>query len=115
MPSCVTGTYTRHDQKGDRAVSREAYAAEIAQMREQRPGIRIVVYDHSFSGDHAWFRFAFKWTDAKTGEAQTQAGLQLYRIEDGKLTETWLTMSPLGSAWPDSVAQEHWTSPSPIK
>ena len=84
-------------------------------MREQRPGIRIVVYDHSFSGDHAWFRFAFKWTDAKTGEAQTQAGLQLYRIEDGKLAETWLQFQPVGSAWTDAAAQHHWTSRPPIK
>jgi hypothetical protein len=58
-------------------VTRDAYAAEIAKIREERPGIRAVVYDHSFLGDRAWFRFAFKWTDPKTGGAQTQAGLQL--------------------------------------
>jgi hypothetical protein len=44
----------------------------------------VVVYDHSFSGNRAWFRFAFKWTDAKTGEAQSRAGMQAYRIADGK-------------------------------
>ncbi len=115
VPSCVGETYIRHDQKGDRTVTRDAYAAEIAKIREERPGIRVVVYDHSFAGDRAWFRFAFKWTDAKTGEAHTQAGMQLYRIADGKLAETWLIMSPLGSAWSDAVAQEHWTSPPPIK
>lgn len=115
VPDCVTDTYTRHDQKGDRTVSREAYAAEIAQMRQARPGIRVVVYDHSFSGDRAWYRFAFKWNDAQTGEARSQAGLQLYRTVGGKLTETWLTLSPLGSTWPDTEAQASWTSPSPIK
>lgn len=36
--------------------------------------------------------------------------MQLYRAEDGKLTETWLTPLPLGTAWPDAVAKEHWTS-----
>jgi hypothetical protein len=115
MPSCVAETYIRHDQKGDRTVTRDAYAAEIAKIREERPGIRVVVYDHTFAGDRAWFRFAFKWTDTKTGEAHSQAGIQLYRIEAGKLAETWLTMSPLGSAWPDAVAQEHWTSPPRVK
>jgi hypothetical protein len=44
-------------QKGDRAVTREAYAAEIAQTRQERPNLRFVVYDHSFEGDRAWFRF----------------------------------------------------------
>jgi hypothetical protein len=115
MPSCVAETYIRHDQKGDRTVTRDTYAAEIANIRMERPGIRVVVYDHSFSGDRAWFRFAFKWTDAKTGEAQSQAGMQAYRTAAGKLAETWLTLLPLGSAWTDAIAQEHWTSPPPVK
>jgi len=114
VAQCVQPNYIRHDEAGDRAVTREAYAAEIAKTRKERPDIRIVVYDHTFVGDRAWFRFAFKWTDAKTGE-HTQAGMQVYRIADGKLVETWLTLLPLGTAWPDAVAQEHWTSLPPIK
>jgi len=38
------------------------------------------VYDHVFEGDHARFRFAFKWTDPKTGEARSRAGMQAYRV-----------------------------------
>jgi SnoaL-like domain len=115
VPSCVAENYIRHDEKGDRTVSRDAYAAEIAAMRKERPGIRVVVYDHSFSGDRAWFRFAFKWPDLKTGELHSRAGMQSYRIEGGKLAETWLMLQPLGSAWADAAAQDHWTSPPPIK
>jgi len=115
IPSCIGQSYIRHDEQGDRTVTREAYASEIAKMRQERPDIRVVVYDHSFSGDRAWFRFAFKWTDTKSGEARSRAGMQSYRIEGGKLAETWLMLQPLGSAWTDTVAQEHWTSPPPIK
>jgi hypothetical protein len=115
VPSCVGEHYTRHDEGGDRTVSREAYAAEIAKIRQERPDIRVVVYDHSFEGDRAWFRFAFKWTDQKTHEPRSRAGMQSYRVQDGKLAETWLSMQPLGSAWSDAAAQEHWTSPPPIK
>jgi hypothetical protein len=107
--------YVRHDEAGDRTVTREAYAAEIAKIRQERPTIRVVVYDHSFEGDRAWFRFAFKWSDPKTGEARSRAGMQSYRTEGGKLAETWLSLQPLGSTWSDAVAQEHWTSPPPIK
>lgn len=114
VPECVAPTYIRHDEGGDRTVTREAYAAEIAKIREERPDIRVVVYDHSFTGDRAWFGFAFKWTDPKTGEPRSRAGLQSYRIEAGKLAETWLSLQPLGSAWSDAP-QEHWTSPPPIK
>jgi hypothetical protein len=47
--------------------------------------------------------------DPKTGEKQSRAGMQSYRIEDGKLVETWITMRQLGTSWTDA-AQEHWTS-----
>jgi hypothetical protein len=115
VPECVGPHYLRHDEAGDRTVTRDAYAAEIAKIRQERPDIRVVVYDHSFKGDRAWFRFAFKWTDPKTGEPRSRAGMQSYWVEAGKLVETWLALQPLGSAWPDAVAQEHWTSRPPIK
>jgi hypothetical protein len=114
VPSCVGDHYIRHDENGDRTVTRDAYAAEIAKVRRERPDIRVVVYDHSFASDRAWFRFAFKWTDTKTGEARSRAGMQSYRTEGGKLVETWLSMQPLGSTWADTP-QAHWTSPPAIK
>jgi hypothetical protein len=68
------------------------------------------MYDHEFAGDRAWFRWTRMWTDPSTGERRTQAGMQLYRVEGGKLAETWLSLHKLGSAWPDAAGQEHWTS-----
>jgi hypothetical protein len=115
VPSCVAENYIRHDEAGDRTVTREAYAAEIAKIRQERPNIRVVVYDHSFQGNRAWFRFAFKWSDPNTGEPRSRAGMQSYRIEAGRFAETWLVLQPPGSAWTDVVAQEHWISPPPIK
>ena len=114
IPSCVAPTYLRHDHFGDRAVTPESYAGELAKMRAARPGIRVAVYDHSFKGNRAWYRFEFRWTDPETGEPRTQAGMQAYRVEDGKLAETWISLLPVGSTWPDPVAQETWTSSPPI-
>jgi predicted SnoaL-like aldol condensation-catalyzing enzyme len=111
LPSCVAPHYTRHEEAGVRTLTREEYAAELAKLRQDRPGIRIAVYDHAFQGDRAWFRFTMMWTDPASGEARTRTGMQTYRIEDGKLAETWLMFQPLGSAWQDAVAQETWTSP----
>lgn len=113
IPDCVGPNYIRHDEAGDRTVTREAYAAELAKVHQERPGIRVVVYDHLFEGTRAWFRFAFKWSDPKTGEPRSRAGMQSYRIEAGKLAETWVVALPLGSAWPDAIAQARWTSPPP--
>jgi hypothetical protein len=110
IPDCVQSNYIRHDEAGDRTVTREAYASEIAAARRDRPNNRFVVYDHEITADRAWFRFTLMWNDAATGEPRTRAGLQVYRIESGKLAETWLTLLKLGSAWPDAKGQEHWTS-----
>ncbi len=115
VPDCVCPAYIRHDGKGDRVVSRDDYAAELKQFREDRPGIRVLVFDHAFEGDRAWFRFKFTWSDPATGSLQTQAGMQMYRLEDGKLAETWVSIRPPGSSWPDIEAQETWTSPPPSR
>jgi hypothetical protein len=85
IPICIGSHYIRHDEAGDRTVTREAYTAELKAIHQERPGIRVVVYDHQFSDDRAWFRFSFKWSDPKTGEPRSRAGMQSYRIEDGKL------------------------------
>jgi len=66
-------------------------------------------------GNRAWFRFTLKWTDTNSGETRTRAGMQVYRIKVGKLAETWLVFQQPRSAWPDAVAQKHWTSPPPVK
>ncbi len=95
---------------GDRIVTREDYAVELSRLRQARPDIRIIVYDHSFDGDRAWYRFTMRWTDLASGEVRTRAGLQSYRIEAGRLAETWVILQPIGSAWADGVAQASWTS-----
>jgi SnoaL-like protein len=108
IEDCVGPHYIRHDENGDRTVTREAYAAELAAVHKDRPGIRVVVYDHSFTDGRAWFRFSFQWPDPKTGEKQSRAGMQSYRIEQGKLVETWITMRPPGTSW-TGTAQPSWT------
>ncbi len=113
VPDCVAPHYVRHDEAGDRTVTRDAYAAELGKLKQDRPDVRIVVYDHSFTGDRAWYRFTMKWTDRSSGEVRTRAGIQAYRTEEGKLAETWVIFQPLGSAWSDPVGQETWTSQPP--
>jgi hypothetical protein len=113
IPSCVAPKYLRHEANGDRVVTPESYGPELMKLKADRPGVRVAVYDHLFQGNRAWFRFTFLWRDPKTSEALTQAGMQSYRTEDGKLAETWIMLQPIGSTWPDPVAQERWTSLPP--
>ena len=110
IAGCVAQVYIRHDESGTRQVTPEEYAAEIAVARRDRPNTRFIVYDHEIAGDRAWFRFTLMWTDPGTSKTRTRAGMQTYRVEGGKLAETWLSLLKVGSAWPDAVGQEHWTS-----
>jgi hypothetical protein len=52
------------------------------------------------------------WNDGGSGEKRSRAGFQVYRLEDGKLAETWVMFFGLGSSWPDAAAQHRWTSPA---
>ena len=104
FPSCIAPHYIRHDEKGDRTVTPESYAAELAAIRQERPDIRVEVYDHSFASNRAWYRFSFRMGKAMV-EIPPASFLQ---------AETWVTLLPLGTAWTDAVAQESWTSPPPI-
>ena len=60
VPSCVGTTYTRHEAAGERTVTAESYAGELAKMKAARPGVRVAVYDHIFWENRAWFRFTFR-------------------------------------------------------
>jgi len=42
VPDCVAPRYVRHDEMGDRVVTREAYAVELAKLKEERPDVRIL-------------------------------------------------------------------------
>jgi hypothetical protein len=104
IPSCVAPQYIRHDEIGDRIVTPESYAAEIAATRTAMPGLRFVIHDQTFQGDRVWVRSTLRWRDKETGEQRTLAAMQVYRVEDGKLAETWLISKPIGSAWSEFPA-----------
>jgi hypothetical protein len=114
VAECVAPVYVRHEETGTRHVTPAQYAEELAALKRARPNIRVTVFDHEIVDDRAWFRFAMTWDDV-TGNKATLAGLQVYRIEGGKLAETWVTLMPPGSSWPDSAGQVRWTSPLPAR
>lgn len=108
VPDCVAEKYTRHDENGSRTVTREEYLAEMKGIHTQRPDIRVIVFDHDFGLDRAWFRFMFRWTDTD-GKVVTRAGMQVYRIGNGRIAETWIAMQPIGSTWAGEP-QVSWTN-----
>ena len=110
IAECMADGYVRHDGAGSRQTPPEQFAAQLAVAKQYRPGTRVIVYDHDITEDRAWFRFALTWSDATSGKPSSRAGMQVWRIEQGKLAESWLTLLALGSAWPDEIWQERWTT-----
>jgi hypothetical protein len=107
-PDCVADHYIRNDANGRRIVDRDTYLGEVRAIHAQRPDIRVIVFDHDIGFDRAWFRFMFRWTDGE-GKIITRAGMQCYRLEDGRLAETWIAMQPVGSVW-TGTPQPNWTT-----
>ena len=109
ISSCVADKYIRHDNKGDRIVTRKEYAKEIKEIRNSLPDVRFIVYDNSFSKNQAWLRYTMTYTSPETNKVVTRKGIQVYRIENGKLAETWMTLLGPGTKWADSTARKCWS------
>ena len=90
----VGPSYVRHEPQGTRTVTPEEYREVIAAVRKRLPDVRFTMHDQAAQGDRAWVRWTMNGTDAETGKPFTRAGLQVYRIANGRLVETWLARLP---------------------
>lgn len=99
VPELVGPTYVRHEAAGTRTVTPEQYAQEIAARRKQVPDIRFTEHDRVVKDNFYWTRWSMRGTDARTGKVVTRAGIQIYRLDRGRLVETWVAALPEGSGW----------------
>jgi hypothetical protein len=109
LPECLAPVYTRHGSSIQSAFtvafSREEYGRVLAAEREEFH-LRFSIEDQAFIGDRMWFRATLYRTDPETGQQMTRAAIQVYRVEDGRLAETWVAYQDSGSAWPDAHAPD---------
>ncbi len=95
VPEVVGPEYLRHEMNGTRVTTPEEYAKEIERNRQF---VEFMGHAGAFDGDLAWFRYSFRQT--RPGGTETLGkGIQIYRLEDGKLVETWVMTED--GAWPD--------------
>jgi len=99
MAETVTPTYIRHEPKGNRVITRDKYLEEIKFYREKL-NMRFVNHKVSADKDLIWLLWTMTTTNPKTGKEQLGRGVQLYRLEDGKLAETWWMGTVDKGAWP---------------
>ena len=100
MSETVTSTYIRHEPKGSRVVTRDKYLEEIKSLRE-KINMRFISLKISADQDRIWVLWTVTTTSPETGEKQFGRGVQIYRLEEGKLAETWWMGTIDQGAWPE--------------
>lgn len=102
VEDCVAPAYIRHDRQGDRVVTPAQYSREIAAWRDSMPDLRFTNQDQVIAPPLVLVRGTM--TGTRNGRPYSLAGLQVYKVEDGKLAETWAASRGDDSRWPDSPA-----------
>ena len=93
--------YVRHEPNGTRTVTAEQYRDEIAATQKRIPDIHFKIEDEAITDNTWWVRWTMTGTNTETGEPVTRAGLQVYRVADGRIVETWAAAHEFGSTWGD--------------
>ena len=97
VPNLVAPQYVRHSSEGTRVVTPESYAKEIEESRKRSP--KFVANAQSTDGDLVWVLWSLDVV-GDDGQPIRGRGIQVYRLEDAKLAETWW-LSQMGEHWPD--------------
>ena len=93
--------YVRHEPNGTRTVTAEQYRDEIGATQERIRDVHFKIEDEAITDRTWWLRWTMTGTNTETGEPVTRAGLQVYRVADGRIVETWAATHEFGSTWGD--------------
>ena len=93
IPELAGPTYTRHDVRGTRAVTAEQYRDELLPLKDVW-SISDFRYFLMAEGDYVTAIGTWKIN----GEMQWD-WVQTFRVEDGKLVETWLPAMATEGQW----------------
>ena len=86
----VTEPYVRHSQQGTVVRTRDEVKEDFVQyLRVLRHAV-TTIDDQVVSGDRVWSRLTSKGVSPETGEPATVTWLQVNRVADGRLAETWV-------------------------
>ena len=102
VPQVIGPQYVRHEGDRTRTVTPAEYAEEIAATRQVLPDVRFLIHDCAAVGDRLWTRWTMVGTSTQSGQVVRRMAAQVYRIEDGRLVETWAIMLPGDGTWPEA-------------
>ena len=93
IPELAGPTYTRHDVRGTRAVSAEEYRDELLPVKDQW---QISDFKYFLMAEGDFVTAIGTW---KINGAMQWDWVQTFRVENGKLVETWLPAMATEGKW----------------
>ena len=95
----------RHDPgKPPREISLAENLERIGALRQQVPDLNFRNDDLVADGDRVVARFTMTGTDPESHERFAFSGIEIFRLADGKIAETWSSETAAGP-WRDSIAR----------
>jgi len=98
VPTLVAETYTRHQGNGTTIVTPMEYLEVIKAWRARN--VVFVSSGVKAQGDKIWTQWSAA-LDSEDGVREVARALQVYRFEDGRLIETWVSMTQGQGSWPN--------------
>ena len=95
----VNPIYIRHEPTGTIHIKREQYAERIKSMRDSNR--TFTTQSLSADGDLIWVRWSMETEDPQTKDITHSRGVQAYRFEEGRLAETWWSLTEGHGSWLD--------------
>ena len=93
LDQVVAKNYIGHVSSGDRTY--DGLMARIVTFRVRYPDVQFSIEDQIVDGDKVATRLTARGTQQPTGKATTLMGLNISRMERGKITEEWATWEVL--------------------
>lgn len=85
----------RHNREGTETIPLEKLKESFVRYRATFADAATVrIDDLSARGDRVWSRTTVRWLDTETASERTISFLQLARIDQGRIVETWSLAAP---------------------
>ena len=89
VPGLVADPCPRHDPGKFEMMTLAHNLERINGARARFPGIHFTNEDLVVDGDRVAARWTMRYTDPASGEARVVTGVEMFRVAEGKIVETW--------------------------
>lgn len=90
VPELVTDPYLRHGATESLRRNHKALRDDLRQFQRVMHQPTVTVDDVAYVDDKVWSRITMEGLNMETGEMRVVSWLQIHRIEDDKIAESWM-------------------------